>query len=283
MAGLANIIKNPKTIVTDAYQQVALHNTIYRGKVLVDTTGDTTAPYTLAQLHTMVSGGDFSDIYVGDEIRVTIDSATVRFIVMAINWYLRSGDTALTSPHLVLVPKNNLGTAQMHITTSGAYESGSTANTTEGGYYNSDMHQTTLPTYATKISTALGGYILTWRSLMSNATSTTATSPGYSGWTGCSSGCAWYDTNCRLLSEVEVYGSKVWGNGYDVGANNRQLPGFALNPDLLIKGNQADDRDSWWLCAVTGSTLFAIVGANGDAVSYYASVVSGVVPEVLFG
>ena len=37
MAGLANIVKNEKNIVTDAYQQVASHNAIYRGKVLVDT------------------------------------------------------------------------------------------------------------------------------------------------------------------------------------------------------------------------------------------------------
>lgn len=92
MAGLANIVKNEKNIVTDAYQQVASHNAIYRGKVLVDTTGGT-APYTLSQLQALVNAGNFSDIYVGDEIRVNIDSKLVRFIVMAIDWYIHVDDT----------------------------------------------------------------------------------------------------------------------------------------------------------------------------------------------
>ena len=272
MAGLANIVKNEKNIVTDAYQQVASHNAIYRGKVLVDTTGGT-APYTLSQLQALVNAGNFSDIYVGDEIRVNIDSKLVRFIVMAIDWYINLGDTPLTSHHLVLVPKDILGIAQMNGT-----------DTTEGAYIGSDMFKTNLPKYATKISTALGSHILTWKSLMTNETNTTAVSPGYSGWQGCSSNWAWTDTNCRLLSEVDVYGSSIWGNAWDVGESNRQLPGFAMNPELLIKLNPEDNsRGYWWLCTVASSTYFAGVSFYGDAAYAYASYAFGVVPKVLFG
>lgn len=281
MAGLANIVKNEKNIVTDAYQQVASHNAIYRGKVLVDTTGGT-APYTLSQLQALVNAGNFSDIYVGDEIRVNIDSKLVRFIVMAIDWYIHTGDTQLTNHHLVLVPKNALGTAQMHNTASGKWEAN--ANTTTGAYVGSDMFKTNLPKYATKISTALGSHILTWKSLMANETNTTAVSPGYSGRQGCSSNWAWTSTNCRLLSEVDIYGSIIWSNAFDVGESNRQLPGFAMNPELLIKGIQEDGRGDWWLCAVASSTNFASVGDDGDA--YGNDGVSnafGVVPKVLFG
>lgn len=280
MAGLANIVKNEKNIVTDAYQQVASHNAIYRGKVLVDTTGGT-APYTLSQLQALVNAGNFSDIYVGDEIRVNIDSKLVRFIVMAIDWYIHTGDTQLTNHHLVLVPKNALGTAQMHNTASGNWEAN--ANTTTGAYVGSDMFKTNLPKYATKISTALGSHILTWKSLMANETNTTAVSHGYSGWQGCSSNWAWTSTNCRLLSEVDVYGSVVWGNAYDVGESNRQLPGFAMNPELLVKGIQEDDRNYWWLCAVASSTYFAFVSSDGGASCDDASYAFGVVPKVLFG
>ena len=184
MAGLANIVKNEKNIVTDAYQQVASHNAIYRGKVLVDTTGGT-APYTLSQLQALVNAGNFSDIYVGDEIRVNIDSKLVRFIVMAIDWYIHDDDTQLTNHHLVLVPKDILGDAQMNGT-----------DTTEGAYMGSEMFKTHLPEFATKISTALDSHILTWRSLMSNDIDTTATDAGYSGWSGCASSQAWADTNC---------------------------------------------------------------------------------------
>lgn len=272
MAGLANIVKNEKNIVTDAYQQVASHNAIYRGKVLVDTTGGT-APYTLSQFQALVNAGNFSDIYVGDEIRVNIDSKLVRFIVMAIDWYINVGDTPLTSHHLVLVPKDILGVAQMNST-----------DTTNGAYIGSEMFKTHLPEFATKISTALDSHILTWRSLMSNAISTTATTAGYSGWSGCTSNWAWTDTNCRLLSEVDVYGSSIWGNAWDVGESNRQLPGFAMNPELLIKLNPEDNnRYAWWLCAVTSSAFFACVGGIGNAGGDYASYALGVVPKVLFG
>lgn len=280
MAGLANIVKNEKNIVTDAYQQVASHNAIYRGKVLVDTTGGS-APYTLSQLQALVSAGNFSDIYVGDEIRVNIDSKLVRFIVMAIDWYIHTGDTQLTNHHLVLVPKNALGTAQMHNTASGQWEAN--GNITTGAYVGSDMFKTNLPKYATKISTALGSHILTWKSLMANETNTTAVSHGYSGWKGCSSNWAWTSTNCRLLSEVDVYGSVVWGNAYDVGESNRQLPGFAMNPELLVKGIQEDGRNDWWLCAVASSAYFTHVNGYGFADAYDASNARGVVPKVLFG
>lgn len=273
MAGLANIVKNEKNIVTDAYQQVASHNAIYRGKVLVDTTGGT-APYTLSQLQALVNTGNFSDIYVGDEIRVNIDSKLARFIVVAIDWYINVGDTPLTSHHLVLVPKDILGIAPMNGT-----------DTTEGAYMGSEMFKTHLPEFATKISTALDSHILTWRSLMSNSINTTATSAGYSGWSGCASGWTWADTNCRLLSEVDVYGSSIWGNAWDVGESNRQLPGFAMNPELLVKLNPENNSVyAWWLCPVASSTHFSYVSNRGVAGDfYYASAPQGVVPKVLFG
>lgn len=270
MAGLANIVKNEKNIVTDIYQQVASHNAIYRGKVLVDTTGGT-APYTLTQLQALVNVGNFSDIYVGDEIRVNIDSKLVRFIVMAIDWYIHTGDTPLTSHHLVLVPKDILGTAQMNGT-----------DTTENAYIGSKMFKTYLPEFATKISTALDSHILTWRSLMSNSINASAT--GYNGMPGYASNCAWADTNCRLLNAVDVYGSSLWGNAWDVGESNTQLPGFAMNPELLVKLNPEDNsRDGWWLCTVASSKRFVCVSDYGNANADYASHASGVVPKVLFG
>ena len=119
---------------------------------------------------------------------------------------------------------------------------------------------------------------------MSNATNTTTPAAGYSGWSGYTSNWAWTDTNCRLLSEVDVYGSSIWGNAWDVGESNRQLPGFAMNPELLVKLNPEDNsRNDWWLCTVAGSAYFAGVGGNGAADYHGASIAIGVVPKVLFG
>ena len=118
---------------------------------------------------------------------------------------------------------------------------------------------------------------------MSHDINTTATAAGYSGWSGCTSNWAWTDTNCRLLSEVDVYGSSIWGNAWDVGESNRQLPGFAMNPELLVKLNPEGNYRAWWLCTVAGSTIFARVDNDGDASSANASSAYGVVPKVLFG
>ena len=119
---------------------------------------------------------------------------------------------------------------------------------------------------------------------MSNATNTTTPAAGYSGWSGCTSNWAWMDTNCRLLSEVDVYGSSIWGNAFDVDESNRQLPGFAMNPELIVKLNpENNNRAYWWLCTVASSIFFARVSAYGDAGYTNASTASGVVPKVLFG
>lgn len=156
--------------------------------------------------------------------------------------------------------------------------------TTEGAYKGSEMFKTNLPKFATKISTALDSHILTWRSLMSNSINKTATAAGYSGYSGCTSSWTWTDTNCRLLTEVDVYGSSIWGNAWDVGESNRQLPGFAMNPELLVKLNPEDNsRSNWWLCTVASSAHFARVGNTGDANTNNAPNVYGVVPKVLFG
>lgn len=157
-------------------------------------------------------------------------------------------------------------------------------NTTEGAYIGSEMFKTHLPKFATKISTALDSHILTWKSLMSNGIDTTATAAGFSGWSGCASIWAWTDTNCRLLSEVDVCGSSMWGNPYDVGESNRQLPGFAMNPELLVKLNPENNiRAEWWLCTVANFADFAFVANGGDASHSGASRTFGVVPKVLFG
>ena len=83
-----------------------------------------------------------------------------------------------------------------------------------------------------------------------------------------------------------VYGCPVWGSSaHDVGNANRQLAGFRLNPDLLVKmlGYGSSSRYSWWLSSVVSSTLFAIVNYDGNAYYVSASYALGVVPVIVFG
>ena len=260
----------------------ASHNGLYRGKMLVDTIGGTGA-YTLAQLHALVVAGNFSDIYVGDIIRVSVNRKTTDLIVMAINWYIHMGQLEQTANHLVLVPKEALGEDKMNSTnTTGKSENASNTSGLQA-YAGCDMRQLVLPTYLGYLQAALGAdYILTQSWLLSNAMNPAADSGFYNGGGG-SSGWAWYRSKIELLNAQEVFGLEI-GNCFDDGICTRQLPGFKLNPDLIVKGIQVDGRRAWWLSSVNSATHFAYVDGDGEA--YYwdsASYSLGVVPKILFG
>lgn len=135
------------------FNVAANHNGIYRGVILVDTV-DGNGRYTLSELYAMVSQGDFSDIYIGDIIKVnqaavtytpaggssTTDPAqTVEWIVMGIDTYLNTGGTGeeLVNHHLVLCPKSIFSTLA-HINQT---------STTEGGFLSSDLYTNILSLY----------------------------------------------------------------------------------------------------------------------------------------
>lgn len=285
LKGGIDSINNNKVAKYDALLNTtpyASHNGIYRGKVLVDTTGGS-APYTMAQLHTMVSKGDFSDIYVGDIIRVKCNNVVTDFIVMAINWYIHMGVTEQTANHLVLVPREVLGAANMNSTNTTGVSENPDNPSDEAAYAGCDMRNITLPTYLGYIEAAIGAsYLLNQSWLLSQDMDAKAVSAGCSAWVGTATGWGWCTSKIELLNTIEVFGFN-YGNIFDAGINHRQLPGFKLNPDLIVKGANANSRYAWWLSTVVSSAGFATVDANGDANSDSASGVYGVVPKVLFG
>lgn len=285
LKGGIDSINNNKVAKYDALLNTtpyASHNGIYRGKVLVDTTGGS-APYTMAQLHTMVSKGDFSDIYVGDIIRVKCNNVVTDFIVMAINWYIHMGVTEQTANHLVLVPREALGTAKMNSTNTTGVSENPDNPSDRAAYAGCDMRNITLPTYLGYIEAAIGAsYLLNQDWLLSQVMDAKAVSAGCSTWVGTATGWNWYTSKIELLNTIEVFGFN-YGNIFDAGINHRQLPGFKLNPDLIVKGTNANGRSYWWLSAVVSSTDFAIVNGRGIADYGLASSAFGVVPKVLFG
>lgn len=236
------------------------NNGIFRGK-------DLTNVYAVDQLYAKVSAGDFDDIYLGDYITVSItttlpDSTVVTedvsLMIAAFNYYYNCGDTALTKPHLVLIPRGCgfKTTAVMH-----------TNNTTEGGYLNSYMHKTVLPCYAASLKVALNNHLLSHREMLTNAVNNDKTS----GWT-------WSDVDLCLINEVQLYGTTIWSSSaYDVGNANRQLPVFDFITPVQF------GRNGFWLRSVVSSANFAICNGYGSASSYGASGASYVRPIILFG
>lgn len=238
------------------FNNAGAHNAIYRGKNLG--TSVTAAQYAA------ISAGTFDDMYIGDYWVIN----GVNWRIAAFDYYLKCGDTSCTKHHVVIVPDTCLYTAQMHNTSSGAYESGATANTTAGGYVGSDMYMTNLEQAKTTIKAAFSGHVLSHRVYLTNAVTEGHPSAG-----------AWCDSEVELMNEQMVYGGSIFmpiANGSTVYTNYRveksQLPLFALNPSWIAI------RATYWLRDVVTASYFAIVNYNGDASNNYASYPLGVRP-----
>lgn len=228
------------------YDNAGAHNAIYRGKNLG-------ASVTAAQWAS-IKAGTFGDLYIGDYW--TIGGVTYR--IAAFDYYLRAGDTDMTTHHVTLVPDASMYSHVMNDT-----------NVTTGGYVGSKMYTTGLADAKTTINNAFGStHILTHRRCLCNAVSG-----------GKPSGVSWYDSTVELMTELNVYGSKVFGvcnTGSAVPilytVDKSQYPLFAFRPDLI------SNRASFWLRDVSSSSTFAYVSNNGRAAYLNASETGGVRP-----
>lgn len=246
--------------VKDIYGDSAgSHNAFYRGKCI--------GTALTSEQSKAIRAGTFDDMFIGDYW--TINGYNWR--IAHFDYWYRCGDTDCTTHHAVIVPDTPLYTAQMHNTSSGAYESGTTANTTEGGYVGSDMYKTNLAKAKTMFTTAFGsGHILTHREHLTNAVTN-----------GKPSGGTWCDSNVELMNENMVYGSHIFAPASDGSTvpNNYttsrgQLALFHLEPRFIHA-----NRDYWcWLRDVVSAMAFADVGHDGVAYYHNASVVAGVRP-----
>lgn len=255
---LANKVNEPmdNKVAPLLFNNAGAHNAIYRGKNLG--TSVTAAQYAA------ISAGTFDDMYIGDYWVIN----GVNWRIAAFDYYLKCGDTSCTKHHVVIVPDTCLYTAQMHNTSSGAYESGATANTTAGGYVGSDMYKTNLEQAKTTIKAAFSGHVLSHRVYLTNAVTEGHPSAG-----------AWCDSEVELMNEQMVYGGSIFmpiANGSTVYTNYRveksQLPLFALNPSWIAI------RATYWLRDVVTASYFALVYNHGRANCHAASYPLGVRP-----
>lgn len=222
------------------------HNAVYLGKNLG-------SAVTAAQW-AAIQAGTFDDMYIGDYW--TIGGVTYR--IAAFDYYLRAGDTDMTTHHVTLVPDSSMYSHAMN-----------DSEVTTGGYVGSKMYTTGLANAKTTINNAFGSaHILTHRQYLCNAVSN-----------GKPSGGSWYDSTVELMTEQNVYGGKVFGAGNDgstVSAlgtvDKSQYPLFAFRPDLI------SNRTSFWLRDVASAVNFALVNNGGSATNNNAAYVLGVRP-----
>lgn len=264
---------------TANHSSAGFHNSIYRGVNLKTHWGLTTDSAVINKVSTNINNGTFEDLFIGDYFDVTIDTSlggteVVTCVIAGFDIYLNCGDTALTQHHAVIVPKNCFKTTSAM----------NSSNTTANGYKGSAMYQNVLPVYASALQTALNNKIISHREILSKSMNSNTPSGAYSAWNGASSDWEWTDSLIELMSEPEVYGTRVLSSSfYDVGIAKSQLPLFGLNPGMIQANRTGAGRQWYWLKTVASSASFCGVDGYGFASYNYASGSNGVRPRFLIG
>lgn len=234
----------------DAFIPKEQRRMIYRGKNL--------GAVVTEEQKTNIQNGTFKGFFLGDYW--TIGSYTWR--IVDFDYWYNCGDTAFTTPHLVIMPDKPLYNAQMNET-----------NITTGGYTGSLMYTENLAQAKTLAASAFGDLILTHREYLTNAVTDGHASAG-----------AWFDSTLDLPNEIMMYGCHVYAamnNGTVIPTNytigKTQLALFTVVPKLI------SNRATFWLRDVVSSALFAYVSYDGYADCNYASISSGVRPVFAIG
>ena len=234
----------------DAFIPKEQRRMIYRGKNL--------GAVVTEEQKTNIQNGTFKGFFLGDYW--TIGSYTWR--IVDFDYWYNCGDTAFTTPHLVIMPDKPLYNAQMNET-----------NITTGGYTGSLMYTENLAQAKTLAASAFGDLILTHREYLTNAVTDGHASAG-----------AWFDSTLDLPNEIMMYGCHVYAamnNGTVIPTNytigKTQLALFTVVPKLI------SNRATFWLRDVVSSALFASVYYFGGTASRGASYSGGVRPVFAIG
>ena len=234
----------------DAFIPKEQRRMIYRGKNL--------GAVVTEEQKANIKNGTFKGFFLGDYW--TIGSYTWR--IVDFDYWYNCGDTAFTTPHLVIMPDKPLYNAQMNET-----------NITTGGYTGSLMYTENLDQAKTLAASAFGDLILTHREYLTNAVTDGHASAG-----------AWFDSTLDLPNEIMMYGCHVYAamnNGTVIPTNytigKTQLALFTVVPKLI------SNRATFWLRDVVSSADFARVNNGGNTSYSYASHSRGVRPVFAIG
>lgn len=234
----------------DAFIPKEQRRMIYRGKNL--------GAVVTEEQKANIKNGTFKGFFLGDYW--TIGSYTWR--IVDFDYWYNCGDTAFTTPHLVIMPDKPLYNAQMNET-----------NITTGGYTGSLMYTENLDQAKTLAASAFGDLILTHREYLTNAVTDGHASAG-----------AWFDSTLDLPNEIMMYGCHVYAamnNGTVIPTNytigKTQLALFTVVPKLI------SNRATFWLRDVVSSADFADVTDGGYPNFCPASYSYGVRPVFAIG
>lgn len=239
-----------KTRLRDAFYSMVpdgtqTHNNIFRGSNL----GALNATH-IAN----IQNGSFHDMFIGDYFSINGSN----YVIAGINTKHSHGDTTPLDNHLLLMPdkfsKLEDGTVMRSDSKTTHYMNDT--DTTAGGFANTKLYNTYMPSIQRKLEADFGSHLLTFREVVSTHVDES----------GAPDQAEWRDAKLGIPNEIMVYGTTLNGNSkngswYNVGDDDVQLPLFRLNPDELT-----NHRDvAFWLRDIHSASEFANVHDNGDA------------------
>lgn len=240
-----------KTRLRDAFYSMVpdgaqTHNNIFRGANLGALTSTHIAN---------IQNGSFRDMFIGDYF--IINGST--YVIAGINTkHLHGDNKALFKNHLLLMPDKVAKLENGTLMAGGNNHYMNDTDTTAGGFANTKLYKTYLPSIQKKLESDFGSNLLTFRELVSTHVDAS----------GAPDQAEWRDAKVAIPNEIMVYGSILNGNNkngswYNIGDDNSQLPLFRLNSDEFT--NHRQDRDwSYWLRDIHSASEFAFLGGSGD-------------------
>ena len=261
---MLNQLKNETAYVTGNAR-----NGLYRGKSLGEL-GSETEWAAFLEKHQVPQGlfvtVDKSDaLYLGDYVTIKNAGAySGDWMIAGFNTHKNVGDNldavdgvpnAGSVNHIAMIPR---GAGFAYGTPMNS------TNTTTGGYAGSAMYTHLRETAVPALARSLGKRLLTRRVSLTTAVDTNAKAPGYSGWAGAANSIAWRSSRAELMSEMQVYGSAVWGGAYDTGESYEKLPVFNFVTPVAF------GRHDFWFRAVASIEHFAGCDSLGSAAAHPA-------------
>ena len=239
-----------KTRLRDAFYGMvpdgeSTHNNVFRGWNL----GALNATH-IANIR----NGSFRDMFIGDYFSINGSN----YVIAGINYKRGHGDNISLGNHLLLMPdrfsKLDDGTVMKSDGKTTHYMNDT--DTTAGGFANTKLYKTYMPSIQKRLEADFGDHLLTFREIVSTHVDAN----------GAPDQAEWRDAKLAIPNEVMVYGTTLNGNNkngswHNVGDDDTQLPLFRLNSDEI-----ANRRDlSFWLRDIHSATEFANVSNDGDA------------------
>lgn len=239
-----------KTRLRDAFYSIVpdgaqTHNNIFRGANLGALTSTHIAN---------IQNGSFHDMFIGDYFSINGSN----YVIAGINTKHLHGDNAPLGNHLLLMPdrfsKLEDGTLMRSDAKTTHYMNDT--NTTEGGFANTKLYKTYMPSIQKKLESDFGSNLLTFREVVSTHVDAS----------GAPDQAEWRDAKVGIPNEVMIYGTTLVGNNknsawYNVGDDDMQLPLFRLNPE---ESNNHRDY-SFWLRDIHSASEFVYASTDGSA------------------